>query len=432
MVSSKFIVIRLLLLLVLLMAAWRMLSLGMSEHYVAAALSGDQSAVDKALSWHGNHPKALYIKAMQVKGERPDQAITLLQQTIDENPAEGRALIELAHLLREKNELERADRLAEQSVKLMPALVPVRMQAANYWVLRDQWDKAMENWRAALITDGSLGSKIYPIMLQMVESDEARPLMKAFTDDPPSWWDAFFKYTAKETSSVESLISLSLMRRASKAPVSEDERKYLVDRLLKEQQWSEAYLVWINGLSTAQRKYMGGVYNGGFEQEISSSGFDWHLPNLKKDVNVGRQSSYGTQGDKALHLIFRNKEFRFRHLYQRLFRSVGEHEFTGLYRADRLRGRGGLKWAIYCAGDESKLLGESDVMLGLGEWEPVKFRFSVPADAACMAQTLRLESTGRTTFDHKLEGDIWLDALSIRYLGPIEESVTVLEEAASN
>ena len=360
------------------------------------------------------------------------QAIKLLQQTIDGNPAEGRAFIELAHLLREKNEFERADRLAEQSVKLMPALVPVRMQSANYWVLRDQWDKAMENWRAALITDGSLGIKIYPVLLQMVESEQARPMLTGLTNDPPAWWDAFFKYAAKEASSVESLVALALMRRASEAPVSEDERKHLVDRLLKEQQWSEAYLVWINGLSAGQRKYLGGVYNGGFEQEFTGSGFDWHLPNRKRDVNVGRQGSYGSQGEKALHLTFKNKEFRFRHLYQRLFRSTGEHEFTGQYRADRLRGRGGLKWAIYCAGDESRLLGESGVMLGLGEWEPVKFRFSVPDDAVCVAQTLRLESTGRTNFDHKLEGDIWLDALSIRYLGPLEETMPVSEELESS
>lgn len=419
--STKSILIRLLLLVLLLFAAWRMLILGLSEHYVEEALSGDEAAVDKALSWNASHPKALYMKAVQVKGDSPDQAIELLQQAINKNPAEGRALIELAHLLRDKNKLDRADRLAEQSVALLPAFVPVRMQAANYWVAREQWEKAMENWRAALVTDISLGTKIFPVMLQMAEAEQGRPLLKGLTDDPPVWWEAFFKYATREASALEPLVAIAMMRRESDVPVTADERKYLVNRLIKEGQWAEAYLVWVNGLTAAQRKKMGGVYNGGFELEITNSGFDWHLPGNKKRVNAGRQGSYGTQGDKALHLTFKGVEYRFQHLHQLLFRGQGIHEFSGTYRVDRLRGRGGLKWAVYCAGDERQLLGESNVMLGLGEWEPVKFEFTIPNEPSCVAQTLKLESTGRTTYDHKLEGDIWLDSLSIRFIGPIEE-----------
>ncbi|HDK38139.1 MAG TPA: tetratricopeptide repeat protein [Thiolapillus brandeum] len=425
MLSTKSIFIRLLLLVFLLFIAWRVFVLGMSEHYVELALSGDDAAIDKALSWNANHPKALYLKAMQIKTSRPDQAIALLRQAINENPAEGRALIELAHLLRDKNQLKEADWLAGQGVKLLPAYASVRIQAANYWIFRGKWDKAMENWRAALVTDALLGSKIFPLMLQVVESGKGGTMLKVFADNPPVWWGGFFEYVARNSASLKSLVAIAMMRQASDVPLSAEERKHLVERLIKEKQWPQAYLVWFNGLSSEQRKHLGGIYNGGFEQEITNSGFDWRLLANKKLVSISRKGSYGVQGDKALHLMFKGEEFHFRHLWQLLFRGVGTHEFIGKYRVDRLRGRGGLKWAVYCAGDQSQLLGESKIMLGLGEWELVSFKFTVPNEEACVAQLLRLESTGKTPFDNKLEGEIWLDGLSIRSLrrsNPVELS----------
>ena len=412
--------------------AWRVLVMGFSEHHVQQALQGREGAVDQALAWNPAHPKALYIKALQVKQEDPEQAMELFRQVMAANPAEGRAFIEMALLRLARGEGERADALARQAVRLLPAFVPVRMQAANYWVMRGNWEAAMENWEAALITDPSLGRKVFPVMLGMAGTAQGRSLLAGLAAEPPPWWESFFSHVATHSETLEPLQALFGMRLASEVPVSEQERRNYVARLLEEGEWAEAFLVWVNGLNEEQRKQLGGLYNGGFEMPLSNEGFGWRVTIRKKLVNIRRQSSYGIQGDKALHLIFRGGEFHFRHLHQLLFRRPGIHEFNGTYRVDRLRGRGGLKWRVYCAGDPSRLLGESKVMLGLGEWEPVSFRFTVPEEPECAAQILRLESTGRSSYDHKLAGDIWLDGLSVRWIEPLPVVQAVLpgEESA--
>lgn len=406
----------LLLLPLLAYAGWRMLLMGFSEHHVQLALEGRPEAIDQALSWNPSHPVALYLKARMLKERDPRQAVDLLRKAIAENPAEGRFFIETAMLLRANGELARADQLARHAVRLRPAFVPVRMQAANYWVLRGDWPAAMENWKAALITQPSLGGKIFPVMLRLTGSAQGLELLRQLAEAPPPWWEAFFGHVAAYSEQLEPLQALFRMRLASPVAVSDKERGLYVRRLIKEGAWAEAYLVWIEGLDKTQRKELGGLYNGGFELPLSNQGFGWRVTIRKKMVNVRRQASYGIQGDKALHLIFRGGEFHFRHLHQLLFRGPGVHEFNGTYRVDRLRGRGGLRWRVLCAGDQTLLLGESKVMLGLGEWEPVSFRFTVPERPECVAQILRLESTGRSSFDHKLEGDIWLDGLSVRWI----------------
>ena len=403
-------------LLLVLFAAWRMLVLGMSEHYVRSAVDGDATAAEKALSWNPAHPKALYLKALEIKSSDPQGAVALLQRSIDGNPADARPVVELAHLLLAAGAEQQADALAEQAVVLMPAYVPVRLSVANYWIKREQWLQALENWRAVLITNKGLGKRIYPVMLKIAETEQARELLHDLALDPPSWWDDFFQYVTNNAQSLDAVVALASMRQGSGVPLSAEERKHLVSRLIREQHWPQAYLIWINGLSEQDQKHLGGIYNGGFELDIQNQGFGWHFPgnNMKKKVKARRQAGLGITGDKALHLIFSNKEFRFNQVRQYLFLSPGEHRFSGRYRVDRLQGRGGLRWALYCVGEPQTVIAESHPLLGTGDWDQVQFDITVPESEACIAQVLRLESTGLTAYDHKLEGDIWFDGLSIR------------------
>jgi len=406
-------VLRAIVALVVLVSAWRILTFGLAEYYLEAALDGDAEAVDKALSWQDKHPKALYLKAKQVAEKDPSLAVSLLQKSIGYNPTDGRAVAELALLLLEKGEQARGDVLAEQAVKLMPSYVPVRLKVAQYWVRQERWDKALQNWDAALITQPTMGDKIFPVLLQLADAEGSRAYLADFTADPPTWWDKFYSHVARKSTSLDTVIALASMRQASSAKLSETERKELVWRLMEEKMWPEAYLVWANGLSTQQKKYLGSVYNGGFELESTDDGFDWRLPKLK-GVSVLRQSQAGATGDEALHIQFENKEMRFRHLYQPLFLQKGTHEFLVKTKIDFLRGRGGLIWTVRCAGNEKELLGESEKLLGAGDWETVSFKFAVPEGEQCLGQILRLESTGKHTYDHKLEGDIWFDQVIIR------------------
>ncbi len=302
----------------------------------------------------------------------------------------------------------------DKASQLMPANQWNRLAVADYWLKRNRLDKAIDNWSAALVTKPDLKKEIFPVLLRVVEEEALRSNLRALTQKPPAWWDDFFAYLSSRALHVDTVEAVSVMRQASDVVVTEEERTALVKRLKKDRLWPEAYLAWINGLDKEQQRHLGSVFDGGFELPVQNEGFGWYAPERMEGVEIRRQHTYGIGGEKALHLIFKGREMRFQHLHQHLFLAPGEYEFRASMRPDRLNGRGGLQWRVKCADSPGSRLGESGRFMGTSEWSRADIRFTVPADGSCSGQILRLVSTGRTSYDHKLEGEIWLDQVAIR------------------
>jgi tetratricopeptide (TPR) repeat protein len=400
------------LVLILLFSAWRILVLGVSDHYVDRALDGDAAAIDKALSWNSKHPKALYLKAKQVEKTAPDEAMELLRLAISEKPSDARPLAVMVRILAAQEKWEQADRLMTLATKRMPANKSLRLRAASYWVERQRLDYAIDEWAMALSIAPAIGNKIFPVLTRVADNENIRELLRPLTQEPPEWWEKFFLHLSRHAVSHATVMYIANLRRDSNVTFSKAEREMLVTRLKKDNQWGDAYLAWVEGLTNEQRRVLGGVYNGGFELEGDNSGFEWYLPSIK-NVSVKKQRTFGVEGQKALKVSFKGKEFRFNHLYQPMFLAPGTYQFSYMKRTDKLHGRGRLQWTIRCAEEPVRVIGQSKQMIVNSEWNLEEFEFHVPRDNQCTGQLLRLETVGNTPFDHKLSGDIWFDKVSV-------------------
>lgn len=399
--------------LVVLLAAWRIVVIGVSEHYARNAEEGDLSAIDKALSWNGGHPRALFFKARQLMTDNPVEAERLLRISLQGNPADGQPAVLLAELLLRRGKVEDADALIEKAVWLMPASPWVRLGAGEYWLKRQKDHLVIENWSAALTTNPALSAKLFPVLLTLAENEKSRPLFSSLVETPPNWWEGFISFLAEKARDHETLVAVMNMRKATNTPLTEKEREHLVRRLERDRQWPLAYLEWASGLSGTERQHLGSVYNGGFELEPENRGFDWYLPNMK-GVIVSRARDRDAVGEKVLKLEFTGQEMSFAHLYQLLYLPAGKYIFNARVRVDGLATRGGLHWSLRCADNPEHLLGESERMLGASEWRTIGFNLEVPDESECLAQVLRLESTGKHLYDHKLQGTILFDQIEIR------------------
>jgi len=400
-----------------LVLIWRMVLVGLSEHFAVQSSMDTGGRVDRALAWNPSNPLALRMAAEKTLVDDAGSAILLAGQALRLNPADAWASVILAQAHLKQGDTQQADQFAQQALTLMPTRVSVLLRLAEYWDRRGDLGKTLKTLGKALSSSPDLAHEFYPSLLKLAEAPEKREAFRIFTEVPPVWWDGFYAYLAKRAVSMETVTVFTHMRGESSVPLSAEEREASVARLILEREWSSAYLLWVNGLPAGLRRYLGGVYNGGFEAEISNQGFDWHLP-ATSGVTADTQHTYGIQGDKALHLIFKGREFRFRHLFQILFLAPGDYEFISRARLERLQGRGGISWVIRCAEDEDAVLGMSGRLVGSGEWKTQKFDFNVPEYQPCAAQVLRLESQGNRLFDHGLEGEIWFDRIGIRAIRP--------------
>jgi len=414
---------RFLLIAVVALLVWRIVSSGMSSHYVESLRDGDDNAANKALAWNPRQPEALYRRASALREADPQTAVQLLLQAYAENPANAHPLIALMGIYQAQDDSSRADTLADSAVRLMPADPWVRRQVANHWITRGDLQSAMEHWSVALEADPSIRAQLFPVLMKLAEEPSTRAVFKSIAASPPSWWNAFFTEVSKRASDVETVRLLySLRHEFSRMPLTEPERKAYVARLKKDGLISEAYIHWANGLNRDQRAQLGLLFNGGFEFEPSGWGFDWHIRS-RHNALIDRAQTYGLDGDKALHLLFKRHKGRFRAVFQPLFLDPGPYRLSGRVRTDSLETKGGLKWIVRCLYPEEKGLGESERFLGTNQWRSFDFELQVPE--SCLLQEIRLESSGKRSFEHEITGGAWFDRMAIRRISTLTGPVPV-------
>lgn len=387
---------------------WRILVTGFANYYAGQE---KPEAAAGALRWRADHPRALYQQAEAVLESEPSASARLLQAAAWANPTDARIYVTLAELWAvEEGRQAAALKLAEIADILGPMSSPVLAYSADFWQSQERLDRMLARWSLLLRTQPAVASALYPELLKFAEDPEQQALLRPLLDHPPTWWDGFFAYAAREAQQTDTLVWLYQQRqRDDQLPTETEQRAYL-DRLWREARWPEAYQAWQMGLNEPQRQALDRIYNGGFELPPTSIGFDWRIAS-PRGARVETMPTYGARGERALQVTFDGQRVRFQHVSQYLLLEPGDYRLQGRVRPDSLRTERGLRWMLSCVG-EGPLLAESQRFLGSDQWRIFAVDFVVP-EAECPAQVLRLQLEGRAALDFEIEGEIWFDDLTI-------------------
>ena len=398
--------------------SWQILAVNLSDYFVEDASYGNPEALQTALWWDQHHPVALaQLGADAIRQEQPAAALALLRAAIASNPADARPQMDVAALYAVDGEVEQGDRLATAANTLMPVQYAAQLDLALYWSAREDVEQAVQHLAIALVGGrGRLREAYFPQLLAVAAQEQGRGALLPITENPTlyPWWEAFFRYAARDAQDVATVTALVDMREASaQVPLSARERDLYIGRLRKDDLIAEAYLYWVNGLDKKDLQYLGYLFDGGFEREIvNKTGFEWAAyPPRNSGIRITSGDTYGVEGGTALRASFSGKRIRFRHLSQNLYLDQGTYVLTGRVRPDNLKARRGLQWRVDCNAGASGTLGNSDTFAGSGDWRAFAFDITVPAD--CVGQVLSLRSVGARDVDHEIEGTLWVDALRI-------------------
>ena len=398
--------------------SWQILAVNLSDYFVEDASYGNPEALQTALWWDQHHPVALaQLGADAIRQEQPAAALALLRAAIASNPADARPQMDVAALYAADDAVEQGDRLATAANTLMPVQYAAQLDLALYWSAREDVEQAVQHLAIALVGGrGRLREAYFPQLLAVAAQEQSRGALLPITENPTlyPWWEAFFRYAARDAQDVATVTALVDMREASaQVPLSARERDLYIGRLRKDDLIAEAYLYWVNGLAKEDLQYLGYLFDGGFEREIvNKTGFEWRAyPPRNSGIRITSGDTYGVEGGTALRASFSGKRIRFRHLSQNLYLDQGTYVLTGRVRPDNLKARRGLQWRVDCNAGASGTLGNSDTFAGSGDWRAFAFDITVPA--GCIGQVLSLRSVGARDVDHEIEGTLWVDALRI-------------------
>lgn len=392
---------------VLFILAWRVISLGMADH-----LAGDSPG--KALEWRPGHPEALLGAAeTALDGKQWRYAHRSALAALAANRLDGRPLRVLALIAAHDGKPADARRLMRDAVRLAP-----RDWQARLWLLEDalrrrQAQDAAEHIDALLRVKPELMTALLPqVMVLAVNTEAQKALLQRLALDPP-WRRHLLNGLAASQYPVSRILPVFLNLN-EKSKLEPADYLPLLNRLNKENRFDQAYLTWANLIPAEQRKYLGNVFDGGFELPIEEhiGEFAWNIREID-GAEVQLMSTDGSVGDSSYYVDFDDRRIPFAHLSQLLVLPPGQWQMRYSAKASQLDSPLGLVWRLTCQTD-GRILAESEPIKGQFDWKAMSFDFEVPN--GCWGQKLTLMIPARIPSQTQISGAVWLDHVEIQRL----------------
>ena len=386
-----------------LIAAWRVLSLGMADNLA-------RSDPQRALAWRSDHPAALVGLAERLVDSDPARAAELARAALAANPLEGRAYRALGQLAEKRGEMAEAVRLYEIATTRSPRDLPTHAWLQRHYLFSGELSKALRHADLTLRVQPQASAMQFPVLQILAATPRAQAELAQLLGRQPPWRGGFISHLCRNAPDSDAIAGFMTRLRLGPGGLADGELSAWIDRLSRDGRWSQAYLSWVLALPADKQSELGNVFNGGFEREPSNSGFDWRFGRVP-GAYIERLSTSGAGGDFALRVSFEERRVPFNHVRQLLALPPGRYRLSGRARPEGLRSERGLVWSVQCA-DDNKQLAASEPISGQSPWKTFSVPFELPADR-CGGQWLRLGVPARIPAEQRIGGRAWFDDLQI-------------------
>jgi hypothetical protein len=255
------------------------------------------------------------------------------------------------------------------------------------------------------------------VLSKLFAIDPSLPVWRQLATEPNEWMEEFILSACYRKADPRVLGGL-LVERIRIGRHRREESNCVIQKLREAGDWAGAYRLWINTLPPARLREIGSVYNGGFEEPIDATGFDWVLDDesLRNNGHLAEiVSDDVAEGKFALRIRFAGRPQVGVAARELLALPPGNYELSGQAKIafpDTVRA---VQWVVRCAeSDTAPVLVRSDRFSGNMPWRVFTVPFQVPEN--CRGQSLTLEVPGTTLSSQLVSGTAWFDALRIRQL----------------
>ena len=373
-------------------------------------LRGDPAA---ALEWDVNDQRALEAFADRLFEGTPSNddlasAESSARRAFIGSPLRSGAVRVLGQVAERRGDEARARALIATAAERWLYDLDAQIWMINAYLRSGDVSAALRHVDETLRARPRIWDEVLPSLVPLAVSQEGLEPLSKLLATSPSWRLRFLEVLCANAAPMEPLRLFTALADKS-SPPTDPELKAFLERLVKEGQLREAYLVWVKFLPKERMAALGNVHNGGFSFPISGLPFDWAFGNLTgSKINViGRPDEIA---DLALRVEFNGNRAPFRHVAQMLLLSPGRYELTVAGRVEALENERGLWWKVTCA--DGRLLGETDRILGTTGWKALRTEFVVPEES-CVAQRLQLELASRIPIEEEVSGEAWFDDIAV-------------------
>ncbi|MDB5470605.1 MAG: hypothetical protein JWR84_2165 [Caulobacter sp.] len=358
----------------------------------------------QALAWRASDAEAMArLAERRLEQGKAEPARRLALAALRRDPTSGSAFRTLAFAADDAAARGRLMTIAGDRMKRdIPAvswLVADRLKSGKLAEAAERADGLMRAWPVSM--RGVMTTQLSRLAAQPGGAE----LLAARLDTDPPWRSAFLINMAKSGDNPGAAMTLLAAMAKGKHPPNAVETGAVVGRLVKDDQYQAAFLIWAQLLPAEGIANLADPYDGGFEGLPGPAPFNWQYFDA---TGVIAEPTPKPEGDgKALYLRFSQALPPGILARQLLALAPGRHVLSGRWKGDNIALARPLVWGFRCAERNAAIVDPGTSMSGTTGW--TTFTGVVDVPAGCDAQWLTLSSPGRG----RANGEAWFDDLKI-------------------
>lgn len=377
-----------------LLAAWRIVSVAFAD--------GPAGAAPQQFIWQTTSPAPV--------GGSHEQTRAQSLQVLSQEPLRGDAFAGLARTAVDRGDSD-ALQAQRRALRHAPRDAHSRAWLIDHHLVQGEYPQALEHVDVWLRLTPHYGQSLFPALADLTGAPAFADALAVHLQGRPGWRGGFMNVLRRHADPAPMDRVYAAMHR--QGALDGEEFQAWLDRLMRENRWSEAYARWVGTLDMSGR--LPAVHNGGFDARPSGRGFDWRTTRIP-GVVLEFPREPGREGFMA-HARFLGRAVPRVGLEQPLLLPPGQHVLSARMKAQGLRGSRGLEWTVVCAG-QGQPLAVLPLPAGTSDWRTGEVVFEVPVDR-CPAVWLRLRNPAQAGSAQLLSGEVWLDDVAIRAM-PVE------------
>jgi len=324
------------------------------------------------------------------------------------NPHQARYWFDLAATYELLGDTSAQESALDHAIDADPTTPEVAWQAANFFVVQGEMNKAMKEFRVVLANDPTLPAVAIPLIWRIEPNID--PLLQDVIPPIASVYSSFLEYLVgrKELAAANKVW-------ARLAPLQQPvERRYIfsyIRSLLLDQEVDQARTVWrqaanLSDLAAYQPTPQNLVVNGNFNLDVLNGGFDWmydHSPQVSLLLDPTQSES----GHRSLLMTFDAQGINDAGIRQAIPVSPNTgYEFSAYYKAQDIEAAGGLRFAIQDVYSGAALFTSDNL-------DNVEFWKQVTGDFVTGPQTKLLVLHIQRFPQGPIKGKLWIDTVSL-------------------
>jgi hypothetical protein len=335
----------------------------------------------------------------------PQAALASYHLAIHLNPHQARYWFDLASAYQVAGDPSGQRGALEQALQAEPTAPDVAWEAANFFLVQGDTDRALREFRVVIENDAALAAVALPICWR-VRPDADALLRDAIPHRPDSLIGFLWLLQSKNETEASIKVWNQLIQLHQKFDTT-----FLLDYvryLIRARRPDAAATAWeqasgLLNLSAYLPSPDNLIVNGDFSLAVLNGGFDW-IYQTQPGVRLLLDSSDFREGERSLSITFEGPGISDAGIRQWIpVRGATTYEFTAYYKSSEFEGAGGPQIVLRDLYSNQPVY-TSDPLNGADFWKAVHARFTTAPSTALLVLNVERIPAGSP-----IRGKLWLD-----------------------